>query len=159
VTRVRGVWCASLLLLSSAKCGSPRRDLPARADTTVESDTTSVSRDSLHDVELGKPFEQRVDSATLLRGPYKFVEIEVVEVTNQKRHPLTFEVSYRTSRGDQTRLGEFSLYPPDNPGKFIVPTQGKVREVGTLVLSVTTPDRPIGDDVIRAGVRPLRFAD
>jgi len=159
VKRVRGVWCASLVLLSSAKCGSAAKDLPVRADTTAESDRTRVSRDGLHYVELGKPFEQRVDSATLLRGPYKFVEIEVVEVTNPKRHPLTFEVSYRPSRGDETRLGEFSLYPADNPGKFIVGTQGKVRGIGTLVLSVTTPDGPTADDVVRAGVRPLRFAD
>jgi hypothetical protein len=159
VTRARGVWCASLLLLSSAKCGSARKDLPVRPDTTAESENAGVSRDSLHYVELGKPFEQRVDSAALRNGPYKLVEVEVVDVWNPKRHQVTFEVSYRPSRGDETRLGEFSLYPPDNPGRFVVATQGRVRDAGTLVLSISSPDHPLTEDVIKAGVRALRLTN
>jgi hypothetical protein len=109
-------------------------------------------------LDLAKPsVEQEIDSITAHGGPYKFVQVEVVGVTNPKKHPLTFELRYRPRHGVETMLGEFSLYPPDNPGNFIVSTRGKIRDAGTITLSMTTPDRTGSGDVIRIAVKKPRL--
>ena len=86
---------------------------------------------------------------------YKFVQVEVVEVVNPSRYALTFEVDYQPNDGARIHLGDFSLYPADHPGRFLVPTQGKVRGGGALVLRMTSPDRI--DASVRVAVRRLRL--
>ena len=77
-----------------------------------------------------------------LRSPenYKFVEVVVTEVVNPKKYAISFEVNYRPPNGEKIFLGTFSLFPADNPGTFIVPTQGKLKSGGELILSLTLPD-------------------
>lgn len=86
---------------------------------------------------------------------YKFVEVDVVEVVNPKKHSLRFDVHYQDTGGEKVLLGSFSLFPADNPGKFIVSTQGKLRKKGTLLLSLVPPDDVDKSDEVRAGVRKL----
>ena len=83
-----------------------------------------------------------------LRSPqdYKFVEVVVVDVVNPKQHAVRFEVHYRPPNEGAIFLGTFSLFPADNPGSFIVPTQGKLRSEGELILSLVLPeDVPVSD--------------
>jgi hypothetical protein len=54
-------------------------------------------------------------------------------------------------------LGSFSLYPADNPGKFIVPTQGKVKDDGAIVLSMLILDKLNADDAVEVAVKAIRF--
>jgi hypothetical protein len=89
---------------------------------------------------------------------FKFVRVEVEAVVNPKRHPLTFDVRYRS--GDTlTFLGSFSLYPSDHPGNFLVPTLGRVRAGGALLLSLVTPDTIGEDDPLSVTVRPMTLTD
>jgi hypothetical protein len=71
----------------------------------------------------------------------KFVRVEVVEVRNPNRYALTFEVHYQPKNGTKVNLGSFSLFPADNPGTFIVATQGKIKQGGSLVLTMVVLDR------------------
>lgn len=87
----------------------------------------------------------------------KFVQVEVVEVSNPARYALVFEVHYAPPDGPRLHLGDFSLYPADNPGRFLVPTQGKVRNDGALVLRMTSPDRIEPGATVRARVKRMRF--
>jgi hypothetical protein len=90
---------------------------------------------------------------------YKFVQVEVFEVQNPKGHAATFKVEYQTKAGEKIFLGSFSLYPSDQPGKFIVATQAKVGNDGAIVLSLIVPDELKSGEVLRAGVRKIRFVN
>jgi hypothetical protein len=158
MTVLKPLWCVGLVLLLCAKCSAGSKEPGARSEVAVASKGSGESRDTLYYLDLTKPtVRQEIDSNTARSGPYKFVQVEVLKVTNPKGHPLTFEVRYRPAHGVETLLGEFSLYPADNPGKFIVPTQGKVREAGEIVLLMTTPDSTASRDVIRVAVRRPRL--
>jgi hypothetical protein len=87
----------------------------------------------------------------------RFVQVEVISVTNPQKRPARFEVHYQPNDGERILLGAFSLYPPDNPGKFIVPTQGKVKAEGKLILSLVKSDQVVAGDVVRVDVRPMKF--
>ena len=90
---------------------------------------------------------------------YKFVQVEVVEVQNPGGHAATFKVEYQTRAGEKIFLGSFSLYPSDHPGKFIVATQAKVGNDGAIVLSLIVPDDFKNGEVLRAGVRKIKFVN
>ena len=89
----------------------------------------------------------------------RFVQVEVIKVMNPQKRPARFQVHYQPNDGDKILLGSFSLYPPDNPGKFIVPTQGKVKAEGTLILSLVKSDQVVAGDVVEVTVRPMRFVN
>jgi len=87
----------------------------------------------------------------------RFVQVEVIRVTNPQKRPAQFEVHYQPNDGEKILLGGFSLYPPDNPGKFIVPTQGKVKAEGKLILSLVKSDQVVAGDVVKVFVHPMKF--
>jgi hypothetical protein len=81
----------------------------------------------------------------------------VAEVLNPKRYALTFEVHYQPTSTAKIYLGSFSLYPADNPGKFIVPTQGKVKNGGAIVLSMVIADKVDTRDPVKVRVKKIKF--
>jgi len=89
----------------------------------------------------------------------RFVQVQIIAVTNPQKHPAQFKVHYQPTSGERILLGGFSLYPPDNPGKFIVPTQGKVKADGMLILSLVKSDRIAAGDVFEVTVRPMKFVN
>lgn len=89
----------------------------------------------------------------------RFVQVEVIKITNPQKRPAQFEVRYQPNDSERILLGSFSLYPPDNPGKFIVPTQGKVKAEGTLILSLVKSDEVVAGDVVEVTVRPMKFVN
>jgi hypothetical protein len=48
-------------------------------------------------------------------------------------------VFFKRDDGARFWLGTFALYPVDHPGHFIVPTKGRVRAGGSLVVSMAVP--------------------
>ena len=90
---------------------------------------------------------------------YKFVEVEVVKVVNPKLHPITFEVHYESTGRERVFLGTFSLFPADNPGKFIVATQGKVKGKGNLILSLVVPKESQDDDRLRVSTKRMKLRE
>ena len=89
----------------------------------------------------------------------RFVQVEVTEVVNRKNLPLSFEVRYQAKDGTRIYLGSFALYPADNPGKFIVATQGKVKGDGSLVLTMVITEKVGADDVVKVGIRRMRLVN
>jgi hypothetical protein len=110
-------------------------------------------------LDLNSPtISQPITPADLQAGVTpRFVQVDVAEVINPNRRAVFFEVHYQPSGGERIHLGGFSLYPSDNPGRFIVATQGKVRAEGTITLTMTTPDTKDPQEQLRAGVRRMRF--
>lgn len=79
----------------------------------------------------------------------RFVGITISRIVNPKRRRLIFDVYYRPLAGGDTRLGEFSPFPSDRPGAFIVPTQGVLRREGSVVVALTSPDSITTADSVR----------
>ena len=86
----------------------------------------------------------------------KFVQVEVVEVKNPKNFPVTFKVEYQ-SKQEKVFLGTFSLYPPNNPGRFIVPAKAKLGQEGAVVLTLIIPAEAQNDGNWKVVVNRLKF--
>lgn len=91
----------------------------------------------------------------------KFLEFKVLEVANPKRHPLIFEVHYQQDDREKRLLGSFSLFPPDNPGEFIVATRGQLRAGGKVTLTLDVPEGVDAGENVRVdfGRIGYRYAD
>ena len=102
-------------------------------------------------------YRQRLGPETAVPQMKKFVQVEVIQVENAQRIPLSFRVHYQPVQGDEIELGSFSLFPPDNPGTFILATRGTLRTGGSVRLTLT-PVQPVDpDDEVRVWIAPLRF--
>ena len=116
------------------------------------------SDEPLYYLDLNKPqIEQPIEPGDREVERSKFVQIEVSEVNNPQKYPVKFEVSYQPKDQEKIFLGSFSLFPPNNPGKFIVPTQGKVKGEGKIILSLVTSEQAKAADTLRVGVKRIRF--
>lgn len=93
-------------------------------------------------------------AAADLEDDPQFVIVEIAEVENPRRVPLAFTVTFRPARGPGVTLGTFSLYPPDNPGRFIVATQGKVHPGGQISVALDDAAPETMKDV-RVGIAGL----
>lgn len=121
--------------------------------------TGSDGNETLYYLDINKPgIVQPLDSRNMDQGrSYKFVQVEVANVVNPKKYPLTFQVHYQLNSDVKTYLGSFSLYPADNPGKFIVATQGKLKNEGAIVLSLVIPPDVEAGDTIKVGVKKIKL--
>jgi hypothetical protein len=117
-----------------------------------------VESDTLYYLDTNKTsIVQRIEPEDKVDEGCKFVQVEVTKVVNPKRYSLTFEVRYQLNGGESIYLGSFSPYPADNPGKFIVPTQGKVKNQGAIILSLVMQDKPDPKDTIQVAVKRIKF--
>lgn len=101
--------------------------------------------------------EQRVCRNIAELQARRFIEIVVSSVHNPARRRLVFEVGYRDRHRPEVRLGLFSLFPPDNPGTFLVPTGGRLRPGGTIVVRMLPLDSIAPDDSLRIELRRFRL--
>jgi hypothetical protein len=130
-----GTWML-LVICASSHC--------APADTPKATLNDSASDAALIYLDSKNPSHTQ-PIATSKATNAKFVRVEVTEVQNPKRYALTFEVHYQPKDGAKVYLGNFSLFPADNPGTFIVATQGKVKQGGAIVLTMVIVDRVNGE--------------
>ena len=155
--------CVCLLTFAVASCAGTALNvgMPQNANTATPNSPANQndkSDQAVHSLDLHNPeITQKIlpddgDPATA-----RFVQVEVVKVTNPQKRPAEFQVHYQPDEGERILLGAFSLYPPDNPGKFIVPTQGKVKAEGRLILTLVKSDRVVAGDVVKVDVRPMKF--
>jgi hypothetical protein len=162
--------CVCLLMLAVASCGgawlhvgnpdnanatpsqSPATNSPANQNN--KSDQAVYSLDLQNPETTQKILPEDGDAAKA-----RFVQVQIIAVTNPRKLPVRFQVYYQPDDGEKVLLGGFSLYPPDNPGKFIVPTQGKVKAQGKLILSLVKSDQVIAGDVIEVTVNPMKFVN
>jgi hypothetical protein len=98
---------------------------------------------------------QHLDPAAEGLQDNKFVQVDVAQVINPRKYGLSLEVYYQPTGGQKIRLGTFSLYPADNPGKFIVPTEGHVNREGSIIVSLLVMD-PVANGVpLKVGIRKI----
>ena len=142
-----------LILVLCSTCDARVRPLPGRA----EDKRTPENNGTLYHLDAQKPtLVQPIEAADRAQDA-KFVQVEVVEVKNPKNLTATFKVEYQTKDQEKFFLGTFSLYPSDNPGKFIVATQGRLRNQGSVVLTLVIPDEFKSGDVFSLTVKRMKF--
>jgi hypothetical protein len=98
-----------------------------------------------------------VDQGITAPQAKKFVQIEVTDVFNPQRIPLTFNVHYQATHGEKSLLGTFSLFPPDNPGTFIVATRGKLQSGGLILVSLEPLEQVDEAAEIRVQLKRISF--
>lgn len=114
--------------------------------------------DTLYYLDANKrSIAQPIEPKDMAQEEHKFVQIEVTKVLNPKKYFLTFEVHYQLESNVKIYLGSFSLYPSDNPGKFIVATQGKLKNEGAIILSLVMPDNFDPKDTIKVTVKRMKL--
>jgi hypothetical protein len=132
--------------------------MPQNANTATSANQNEKSDQAVFSLDLQNPeITQKIVPGDGDPATARFVQVEVITVTNPQKRPAEFQVHYQPKDGEKVLLGGFSLYPPDNPGKFIVPTQGKVKADGSLILSLVKSDQVVAGDVIKVDVRPMKF--
>jgi len=134
-------------------------DAPQNANTpNSPANKNDKSDQAVHSLDLQNPeIIQKIAAEDGDPATARFVQVEVVKITNPQKRPAEFQVHYQPNDGEKILLGAFSLYPPDNPGKFIVPTQGKVKAEGKLILSLVKSDQVVAGDVVQVDVRPMKL--
>lgn len=131
---------------------------PSSTNSTSPPNQNSKSDEPLYYLDLNKPsVERSIELANRDVEGLKFVQVEVSEVNNPQKYPVKFEVSYQPKDEKKILLGTFSLFPPNNPGKFIVPTHGKVKGEGKIILSLVVSEQAKAGDTLRVGVKRIRL--
>jgi hypothetical protein len=149
--------CLCLLTFAVASCAGTALNvgMPQNANTANQNEKSDQAVFSL---DLQNPeITQKIVPGDGDPATARFVQVEVIAITNPQKRPAEFQVHYQPKDGEKVLLGGFSLYPPDNPGKFIVPTQGKVKADGRLILSLVKSDQVVAGDVVKVDVRPMKF--
>ena len=152
--------CVCLLTFAVASCAGTALNvgMPQNANTATSINQNEKSDQAVFSLDLQNPeITQKIVPGDGDPATARFVQVEVITVTNPQKRPAEFQVHYQPKDGEKVLLGGFSLYPPDNPGKFIVPTQGKVKADGSLILSLVKSDQVVAGDVIKVDVRPMKF--
>lgn len=126
--------------------------LPAAAGSGQDARGASLRLD-LANRSLVLPLESRIAEPENV----KFVQIEIGELHNPRLIRFLFEVRYRPETGPAVLLGTFSPFPPDNPGTYIVPAQGKLRGDGAILISLVPLDEVRPADVLRVSFRAITF--
>gem|GEM_PF-4703167 len=89
----------------------------------------------------------------------KFLLFDIFQVVNPSAVPLAFTVYYQKPGQGRLYLGSFALYPADNPGRFIVPTQGKVSRDGEVFLSLVPLEQEDGAQAVQIKLREVKLVD
>jgi hypothetical protein len=150
--------CAYFLLFLATSCGTKAARVVDSGGAAASNHAGVESQDRLFYLDLNAPtLVQPIEAQGEDVRESKFAQIEVVNVLNPKKYPVTVQVDYTPPNDARVHLGSFSLFPADHPGKFIVPTQGKVRQGGAIVLSLQRPEQASLSDTVRIAVARIRF--
>ena len=142
-----------LYCMAFLNCGGEQTQTAVNAAANSRSYAEDMYHLDIKNKSVSQPMDRDVSSSE----SYKFVEVEVVKVVNPKMHPIAFEVHYETEGRVKTFLGTFSLFPSDNPGKFIVPTQGKLKNEGKIILSLDVPKEASEDGQLKITVKKMQL--
>jgi hypothetical protein len=150
--------CAYFLLILATSCGTKAARVADSGGAAASNRAAVEPQDRLFYLDLNAPtLVQPIEAQGADVRESKFAQIEVVSALNPKKYPVTVQVDYAPSNDTRVHLGSFSLFPADHPGKFIVPTQGKVRDGGAIVLSLQRPEHATPSDTVRLAVHRIRL--
>jgi hypothetical protein len=161
LTILKKVGCSiSFSIILSTACSSKTVNLVKVENANRINSNRVIKDEELYYLDLNKPsIVQPIDPKLQSVEGYKFVQVEVAEVVNPKKYPLAFKVYYQTGADEKLYLGSFGLYPSDNPGKFIVATQGKLKKEGAIILTLEIPDNVAASDTIKVGVKKIKLVN
>jgi len=144
--------CLIAVALSSCRAANSSYNLSRPVDDAQEQEKA----DLVLYLDLRTPtLTQKIAPADNLNPACKFVQVEISKITNPKRYAIQFKLYYLPNHEEKVYLGSFSPYPADNPGKFIVATQGKVKDEGSLMLSMTLIDKAEPEDNVQVALRKM----
>lgn len=89
----------------------------------------------------------------------KFVLVDISHVINPESIPLAFMLHYQSPGQEKFYLGSFALFPANNPGRFIVPTHGKVGQDGEVVLTMEPLQDQGAATSVRVHVREVKLTN
>ncbi len=151
--------CLCLAALSLTSCSGTTLNLAGGENNKRDNPAGESSAGKLFYLDLNSPtIVQAIESRDEAAGR-RFVRVEVVEVQNPKKYPVTFQVHYQPSAGEKIYLGSFGLFPSDNPGKFIVSTQGKLKDEGSILLTLVVGSKVEAADTVKVGVKKITFVN
>jgi hypothetical protein len=139
-----GVLASALLLCACSNCARPDRNLPSSVPSKPLQGDSSPGPTTIRVDSVSPTAKRKVTSGESDR---KFVKVVVRDVVNPRRLELVFEVHFRGDAGNLAFLGTFGLFPSDNPGTFIVPARGLLREGGEVLVTLKLPPDSQTDDV------------
>lgn len=109
-------------------------------------------------LDLAQPAAVKTIGADLANAQaMKFVRIEIDKVVNPAKLPLSFNVHYQPAQGDKILLGTFSLFPPDNPGIFIVATNGNLQNGGVVIVTLAPLQKIDEKAELRVQIKRIAF--
>lgn len=146
-----GVACCLVLFACASGCGEVGMD--------KSSTPRSRKQDSLILDLKNREIVQPIGSELADPARQKYVRVQITDVHNPRELRLTFEVRYRFHDSKEVLLGTFALFPPNNPGNFIVATRGELRKGGAVVLSMKILDEVKPGDEVRLAMKPLSFLE
>lgn len=160
ITTSQKIWCLVCIGAVAVTACSGKTFKAVHNDTNNPTNYNRVINETkLYYVDLKSPdIVQPINLEDNANGK-RFVQVEVVEVVNPKRYPVAFQIHYQTNAGDKIYLGSFGLFPADNPGKFIVATQGKVKDEGAIVLTLVKPQGVKAGDLVKVGLKKMAFVN
>lgn len=87
----------------------------------------------------------------------RIIEVEFAQLINPDRIRVIFEMHFRSESGDEIKLGSFSPFPPDNPGTYIVATEGVIKPGGAIIISMIPLDEVKPDQEVKVVIRDPSF--
>ncbi len=145
------VWLACVLLLA---CHGDR-ETGAGEEARDVAESQETRRLDLADRTLVQSIDPDLEDAER----QKFVEIEITDVVNPEGLRVSFELAYLPPEGEGRLLGTFGLFPPDDPGEFLVATRGELRAGGSLELSMIVHDETGPDDELKVELKRLALRE
>jgi len=128
------------------------------SSVTLAGDSSSACAEGV--MTLNQPsLTRNIDLMSAKAQQKKFVQVDIENVDNPHLIPIAFTVYYISTQGGKIYLGSFSLYPPDNPGRFIVATQRKLTNEGTISVSMVPLETFAEHQKIRVKIRSISLVD
>ena len=113
-----------------------------------------------HVLHPDKPVIKRVlDESFHAPHSKKYVQVNIAAVVNPQLVPLSFTVYTQSGKQEKILLGTFSLFPPDNPGVFIVPAQGRLISGNAIFIELEIHPEMNSQNNIEVVVESIRLVN
>ena len=147
-----GVSTAALLSLSVAAYGCTNQSAGAPGPANGPDTAFTLTLDAPTAV-------QAIGPELAAARTSRFVEIEVSQVRNPALIPISFSVCFEPDEGEPVLLGVFGLFPPDNPGTFIVATAGEVRKGGSVRVTLVPATEVAAQSELNVRIGHIRLRE
>ena len=129
--------------------------LSCNGKVTTQTSATRLNKDSSYKLDI----KNLSVAHAINKGSQKFVKVQIDSVRNPNMVELLFEVYFQAENGKKNFLGSFSLYPSNNPGTFIVATNGQIKENGLIILTMRRPTDLTKARDVSVNVKSIMFVD